>query len=126
MDLFSSIGQFNAVFKVPKTRPADINYKDLQLAISVIQEEVNELTAAAEVMDEVSIFDALVDIIYVTTQQADRMGFPLREGFDEVHSSNMSKLDDNGEPIFREDGKVLKGSNFVPPNLKDVLEVFAR
>ena len=63
----------------------------------------------------------LADLVYVCYQYAENMGWLLDEALDRVHKSNMSKLDDNGEPIYREDGKVLKGPNYKPPNLKDLV-----
>ncbi len=63
----------------------------------------------------------LADLIYVCYQYAENMGWFLDEALDRVHKSNMSKLDDNGEPIYRDDGKVLKGPNYAPPYLKDLV-----
>ena len=63
----------------------------------------------------------LADLVYVCYQYAANMGWSLDEALDRVHKSNMSKLDDNGEPIYREGGKVLKGPNYKPPNLKDLV-----
>ena len=63
----------------------------------------------------------LADLIYVSYQYAENMGWFLDEALDRVHKSNMSKLDDNGEPIYRDDGKVLKGPNYAPPYLKDLV-----
>ena len=62
----------------------------------------------------------LADLIYVCYQYAENMGWFLDEALDRVHKSNMSKLDDDGNPIYREDGKVLKGPNYKPPNLSDL------
>lgn len=61
----------------------------------------------------------IADIQYVISGLAETLGLPLQEAFNRVHTSNMSKFDDNGKPIFRADGKVLKGPNYVPPNLED-------
>ena len=63
----------------------------------------------------------LADIVYVCYQYAANMGWNLDEAMYRVHESNMSKLDDNGNPIYREDGKVLKGPNYQPPNLEDLV-----
>ena len=63
----------------------------------------------------------LADLVYVCYQYAENMGWLLDEALDRVHKSNMSKLDDNGEPIYRDDGKVLKGPNYEPPYLKDLV-----
>ena len=63
----------------------------------------------------------LADLVYVCYQYAANMGWDLDEAMDGVHKSNMSKLDDNGQPIFREDGKVLKSPNYQPPTLTDLV-----
>ena len=63
----------------------------------------------------------LADLVYVCYQYAANMGWDLDEAMYRVHESNMSKLDDKGKPIFREDGKVLKGPNYKPPNLEDLV-----
>jgi len=63
----------------------------------------------------------LADLVYVCYQYAENMGWFLDEALDRVHKSNMSKLGDNGKPIYREDGKVLKGPNYNPPNLEDLV-----
>ena len=63
----------------------------------------------------------LADLIYVCYQYAENMGWLLDEALNRVHLSNMSKLDKEGKPIYREDGKVLKGPNYTPPNLTDLV-----
>tara|TARA_B100001996_G_scaffold372493_1_gene348941 strand:+ start:603 stop:983 length:381 start_codon:yes stop_codon:yes gene_type:complete len=63
----------------------------------------------------------LADLVYVCYQYADNMGWFLDEALDRVHKSNMSKLGEDGKPIYREDGKVLKGPNYKPPNLEDLI-----
>lgn len=63
----------------------------------------------------------LADLVYVCYQYAVNLGWNLDEALDRVHQSNLSKLDDNGNPIYREDGKVLKGPNYQPPNLNDLV-----
>ena len=63
----------------------------------------------------------LADLIYVCYQYAENMNWSLDEALDRVHKSNMSKLDEDGHPIYREDGKVLKGPNYKPPNLTDLV-----
>ena len=62
----------------------------------------------------------LADLVYVCYQYAENMGWFLDEALNRVHESNMSKLDDDGNPIYREDGKVLKGPNYKPPDLSDL------
>jgi len=63
----------------------------------------------------------LADLVYVCYQYAANLGWDLDEALDRVHKSNLSKLDDNGNPIYREDGKVLKGPNYQPPTLTDLV-----
>ncbi len=63
----------------------------------------------------------LADLVYVCYQYAENMGWFLDEALDRVHKSNMSKLGEDGHPLYREDGKVLKGPNYKPPNLKDLV-----
>ena len=63
----------------------------------------------------------LADLVYVCYQYADNMRWDLDEALNRVHISNMSKLGEDGEPIYREDGKVLKGPNYQPPNLSDLV-----
>ena len=63
----------------------------------------------------------LADLVYVCYQYADNMNWFLDEALDRVHKSNMSKLDEDGHPIYRDDGKVLKGPNYKPPNLTDLV-----
>ena len=63
----------------------------------------------------------LADLVYVCYQYAENIGWDLDEALDRVHRSNLSKLDDDDKPIYREDGKVLKGPNYKPPNLKDLV-----
>ena len=62
----------------------------------------------------------LADLVYVCYQYAENMGWFLDEALDRVHQSNLSKLDEEGNPIYRDDGKVLKGPNYKPPNLEDL------
>ena len=75
-----------------------------------------------EGMDIVEIADALTDILYVVYGAGHAFGIDLDECYAEVHRSNMSKLGEDGKPIYREDGKVLKGPNYFHPNLKDILD----
>ena len=70
---------------------------------------------------EAEALKELADLIYVCYQYAKNMGWLLDEALDRVHLSNMSKLDDEGKPVYREDGKVLKGPNYQPPTLTDLI-----
>ena len=89
----------------------------------LLAEEYNEYTTAEEEDDIVEIADALADLIYIACGTAVAYGIPLDRVFAEVHRSNMSKLGENGRPIYRDDGKVLKGPTYSPPDIKTILGV---
>ena len=91
------------------------------LRIELIDEELKELREATSKQDLVGIADALTDLLYVVYGAGHAYGMDLDVSFAEVHRSNMSKLDENGKPIYREDGKVLKGKNYSPPDLVKTL-----
>ena len=92
-----------------------------QLRLDLIGEEFQELVESVDDQDMVGVADALTDLLYVVYGAGHAFGIPLDRCFTEVHESNMSKLDENGKPIYRKDGKVLKGKNFREPNLKKIL-----
>ena len=93
-----------------------------KLRLELIREEFEELTVATNAMDIVEIADALTDILYVVYGAGHAFGIDLDECYHEVHRSNMSKLGEDGKPIYREDGKILKGPDYFHPNLKDILD----
>lgn len=76
--------------------------------------------------DEVEAADAVIDILYVGYGAGIAMGLPVDELFAEVHASNMSKLDTNGQPLIRADGKILKGENYFRPNLGKIIETYKK
>jgi len=82
---------------------------------------LKELDVAIADNDPVEVADALTDLLYVIYGMGHSFGLDLQKCFDEVHRSNMSKLDEDGKPIYREDGKILKGPSYTPPNLKDII-----
>ena len=94
---------------------------------NLIVEEFEEFLEAEEMLFrdnpaiEAEALKELADLVYVAYQYAENMGWFLDEALDRVHKSNMSKLGDDGNPIYREDGKVLKGPNYTPPNLEDLV-----
>ncbi len=92
------------------------------LRVSLIDEELSELKEAIENKDIKEVADALTDILYVTYGAGHAFGIDLDKCFDEVQRSNMSKLDENGKPIFNEHGKVLKGPNYFKPNLEKFIK----
>tara|TARA_B100000686_G_scaffold291030_1_gene318784 strand:- start:327 stop:740 length:414 start_codon:yes stop_codon:yes gene_type:complete len=118
------VQKFHQTFQVETSKTPCIPEKSIcQLRIDLIQEELNELKEAFDNNDIVGIADALGDLSVVVDGTYDVCGLsdykePISE---EIFNSNMSKADENGRPIFREDGKVLKGPNYFRPNLHKVL-----
>ncbi len=98
------------------------NDKIIKLRIDLIKEELSELIEAVDQKNIVEVADALTDILYVTYGAGHSFGINLDECFSEVQRSNMSKLDDDGKPIYNDDGKVMKSSNYFQPNLKKYLK----
>ncbi|HVE92070.1 MAG TPA: hypothetical protein VNE62_07200 [Actinomycetota bacterium] len=92
-----------------------------QLRCALIEEEAAEFRAAVEADDLIGIADAIGDLLYVVYGAALTFGIPVRQVFAEVHRSNMTKLDADGNPIYRSDGKVMKGPAFSPPDLSPIL-----
>tara|TARA_B100000424_G_scaffold19650_1_gene14129 strand:+ start:943 stop:1338 length:396 start_codon:yes stop_codon:yes gene_type:complete len=111
-DFMTTFGQ--EVKTVPEFPSEDIQ----KLRDELIHEEFNEFLAADNLVD---IADALTDLLVVIYGAGHAYGIDLDECFKEVHRSNMSKLGEDGKPIYREDGKVLKGPNYSEPNLEAVL-----
>ena len=100
-----------------KTKPSFSTDKINKLRLDLIKEELNELTEAMNNKDLLEVADALTDILYVTYGAGHAFGINLDKCFEEVQNSNMSKLDENGKPIYNEQGKVMKGSNYFKPDL---------
>ena len=105
-----------------KYNPEFPDEKVQKLRISLIEEELEELKEAIENKDVVEVADALTDILYVTYGAGAAFGIDLDKCFEEVHNSNMSKLDRDGRPIYREDGKILKGPDYFEPNLEKIVK----
>ncbi len=97
------------------------NEKIVQLRYDLIKEELEALNQAIKDNDIKEVADALTDILYVTYGAGHAFGIDLDKCFEEVQRSNMSKLGEDGKPMYREDGKVLKGPNYSPPDLTSVL-----
>ena len=93
------------------------NDKIISLRYELIREELEELRDALDKKDIKEVADALTDILYVTYGAGHAFGIDLDKCFEEVQNSNMSKLDDNGKPIYNEHGKVMKGPNYFKPDL---------
>ena len=91
--------------------------KTNKLRIDLIKEELDELTEAMNEKNLLEVADALTDILYVTYGAGHAFGIDLDKCFDEVQNSNMSKLGEDGKPIYNESGKVMKGPNYFKPDL---------
>ena len=118
MSNFSKVGIFMKTFgQEVKNKPSFSTDKINKLRLDLIKEELSELTEALKNKDLLEVADALTDILYVTYGAGHAFGINLDQCFDEVQNSNMSKLDENGKPIYNEDGKVMKGPNYFKPDL---------
>ena len=115
--LLSQAKEFRDAYSIPNSPNGNLTQK------SLIDEEWSEFHEAFHLKDEHEQLKELCDLVYVCYQFAANEGWDLDEAMDRVHKSNMSKLDENGQPIYRPDGKVLKGPNYKPPNLTDLLNV---
>ena len=123
MTNFDKVGIFMKTFgQEVKDEPSFSSDKINQLRISLINEELNELIEAMENKDLLEVADALTDLLYVTYGAGHAFGINLDKCFAEVQNSNMSKLGEDGKPIYNEKGKVMKGPNYSEPNLKQFLE----
>jgi len=123
MSPFRSVGAFHDAFGLPvrKSPTADIPVDEAALRQALLDEEVDELRAAVADGNVVSIADALADIVYIACGTAHAYGIDLDAVVAEVHRSNMTKLGGDGRPVYRTDGKVLKGPSYEPPQLAAVL-----
>ena len=118
MTNFNKVGVFMKTFgQEIKNKPSFSTEKINQLRISLIQEEVDELKEAMANNDLLEVADALTDLLYVTYGAGHAFGIDLDKCFNEVQNSNMSKLGEDGKPIYNELGKVMKGPNYFKPDL---------
>ena len=118
MTNFDKVGTFMKTFgQEVKLKPSFSTDKINKLRLDLIKEELTELTEAMNNKDLLEVADALTDILYVTYGAGHAFGINLDKCFDEVQNSNMSKLDENGKPIYNEHGKVMKGPNYFKPDL---------
>ena len=126
----SDMSNFNKVKAFMNTYGQDIKEKAsfpedsiVKLRVDLIEEELNELKEAIKNNDIVEVADALTDILYVTYGAGHSFGVNLDKCFDEVQRSNMSKLGEDGNPIYNDSGKVMKGPNYSPPDLKKIIKL---
>ena len=118
MTNFNKVGTFMKTFgQEVKSKPSFSSDKINKLRIDLIKEELDELQEAMKNNDLLEVADALTDILYVTYGAGHAFGIDLDKCFEEVQNSNMSKLDENGKPIYNESGKVMKGPNYFKPDL---------
>jgi predicted HAD superfamily Cof-like phosphohydrolase len=118
MSNFDKVGTFMKTFgQEVKTKPSLSSDKINELRIDLIKEELEELTEAMQKKDLLEVADALTDILYVTYGAGHAFGINLDACFNEVQNSNMSKLGEDGKPIYNESGKVMKGPNYFKPDL---------
>ena len=118
MSNFESVRKFMETFGQEVKKKAEFpNDKITALRYDLIKEELEELRVAIESKDIKEVADALTDILYVTYGAGHAFGINLDKCFEEVQSSNMSKLGDDGRPIYNDKGKVMKGPNYFKPDL---------
>ena len=123
MSNFSKVKTFMKTFRQEvKDKPSFPDKKIQDLRYELIREELDEFKQAIEDKNLKEVADALTDILYVTYGAGHAFGIDLDKCFDEVQSSNMSKLGSDGKPIYNESGKVMKGPNYFQPNLRKFLE----
>jgi len=120
-----NVSTFHKTFKVEENKtPTLLSENDWILRHKLMKEENQEYLDACAENDLVEIADALGDQLYILCGTILKHGLQdkIEQVFDEIQRSNMSKLDDNGNPIFRPDGKILKGTNYFTPNIKSILD----
>ena len=120
------VKEFADTFNIEYSDDMNVNIDEstIDLRFRLMQEENLEYLEAAKNKDIVEVADALGDILYILcgTILTHGLQHKIVEVFNEIQRSNMSKLDINGKPVFREDGKILKGPNYFKPNIKEIIE----
>ena len=120
------VKEFADTFNIKYSDDMNVNIDEstIDLRFRLMQEENLEYLEAAKNKDIVEVADALGDILYILcgTILTHGLQHKIVEVFNEIQRSNMSKLDINGKPVFREEGKILKGPNYFKPNIKEILE----
>ena len=123
MSNFEDVKKFMETFgQMVRTKPQFPDEKTMRLRYDLINEELNELELAMKSKNLKEIADALTDILYVTYGAGYAYGINLDKCFKEVQRANMSKLGNDGKPIYNDKGKVMKGPNYLAPNLKQFVE----
>ena len=123
MTNFQKVKKFMETFgQEVKSSPSFSSEKINKLRYNLIKEELDEFKQALENNDLLEVADALTDILYVTYGAGHAFGIDLDSCFQEVQNSNMSKLGENGKPIFNDQGKVMKGPNYFKPDLSKYIK----
>ena len=123
MTNFEKVGIFMKTFGQDVKQSSSFSTDKINaLRVSLIKEELDELTEAMNKKDLVEVADALTDILYVTYGAGHAFGINLDDCFEEVQNSNMSKLDKDGKPIYNNKGKVMKGPNYFKPDLNKFIK----
>jgi predicted HAD superfamily Cof-like phosphohydrolase len=121
-----AVEKFHQTYKIAVRQEPTTSFsvEDSILRFRLMEEENNEYLEAVKKKDIVEVADALGDMLYILcgTILDHGLQYKIEAVFDEIHRSNMSKLDENGKPIYRNDGKVLKGPNYFKPNLESILK----
>lgn len=120
MNYFEMVREFHETFKQPIGKTIGLTGR-MTLRRKILREEWNEYEDAHENHDITELADALADMVYIACGTAVEFGIPFDDVFAEVHRANMSKLMPDGTPLLREDGKVMKGPDYTPPNIKKIL-----
>lgn len=116
------VEEFHKTYGMPVSdKPALLDYDRFALRFDLIKEELDEFVQAFVNKDIVAVADSLGDLLYVVIGAALEYGIPINLVVEEIHKSNMTKLDENGKPIYRSDGKVMKGPNYFPPNIGAII-----
>ena len=123
MSNFKDVKTFMETFgQIVRTKPQFPDEKTMWLRYDLIKEELKELEQAMKTQNLKEVADALTDILYVTYGAGYAYGIDLDKCFKEVQRANMSKLGTDGKPIYNEKDKVMKGPNYLKPNLKQFVE----
>tara|TARA_B100001029_G_C15002141_1_gene418758 strand:- start:53 stop:424 length:372 start_codon:yes stop_codon:yes gene_type:complete len=118
MTNFEKVGIFMKTFGQEVKKNAELSTNKINdLRINLIKEELSELQKALKEKDIIEVADALTDILYVTYGAGHAFGINLDKCFEEIQNSNMSKLGNDGRPIYNDTGKVMKGPNYFKPDL---------
>mgnify|MGYP003632350353 FL=1 len=119
---FEKVGDFMEAFgQEVLVEPIFPDFNLAALRLDLIEEEVQELRDGLGKGSLLEVADALTDILYVVYGAGHSFGIDLDDCFNEVHRSNMTKLGEDGRPMYRDDGKVMKGPNYETPNLEQFL-----